>query len=234
MNLNKIQNWDRKYCLKINNYDNRILTIFFKIISFFGRETIYFLIIATFIFVYYWRAAFIGFGLCLMYGLGICYILKVIVNRKRPFQSELLKEKIKIREKIGHSASFPSWHTYNILSQTIMTYFIFQNSLILIFGIPISIILGISRIYLGQHYPTDVIFGILFGILGCLLAILTFNWWYSIVQVVEELAGFGKQEDQIINSFFRFPWYIILVISIYACIIFSAIFKYIFHSGNKK
>ena len=231
MKFEKIIEWDKNYFMKINQYNNQFLTIIFKIISFFGRESFWLFLIATFIFIYYWRLPFISIGLCLLYGLGICYIVKIIIDRNRPYQNNLIKDRVKRRENVGSSSSFPSWHTYNITAQILIFYFIFQDSLILLIGIPFTILLGISRIYLGVHYPTDVIFGFIFGVIGYFITISTFNWWYFLVLAVEEWAGFGGQPDQIINSFFKFPWYTILVVIIFAFIIISSIFKLIKRSN---
>ncbi|MFW9882443.1 MAG: phosphatase PAP2 family protein [Candidatus Thorarchaeota archaeon] len=212
--------------MKINGIGNSI-TIIMKIITFFGRETVWLAAIATFLFVYYWRAPFIAYGLSLVYGIGLIYVIKRIINRRRPFENKNLK--VILREKIGRSSSFPSWHTYNIVSQVFTTYFIFHNQILLIIGFLFTLILAFSRVYLGVHYPTDVIVGFLFGILGFIITLLTFNWWVSLLNIVEEFAGFGGQQDQVFNQFFNHPWYILIVIVVYAGIIFASLYKYIFY-----
>ncbi|MBD3227718.1 MAG: phosphatase PAP2 family protein [Candidatus Lokiarchaeota archaeon] len=233
MHLSNILEWDKKYLLTINNYENKFLSIFMKIITFLGRETIYFTLIAFYIFVYYWRAGFIAVGSCLLYGLGICYTLKVIIDRKRPYNDEKIRIKIKLRDRKGSSSSFPSWHSYNVTSQVFIFYFIFDNYFILIIGLVLAGLVAISRIYLGLHFPSDCIAGYLLGILGFLISFFTFNSWYSLVLLVEQMAGFGLQPDQVINSFFRFSWYYIIVIIVFFGIGFASVFKYFFRKKEK-
>ena len=99
---------------------------------------------------------------------GIGKILKVTVTRLRPF--------IKIPnlniKKIGiDKYSFPSGHTTGAFSLAVIIFLYFP-----IFGIvtiPLAICVGISRIYIGVHYPTDVIMGIFIGT-TCLCLLINF------------------------------------------------------------
>ncbi|MBU3110623.1 phosphatase PAP2 family protein [Clostridium lacusfryxellense] len=100
---------------------------------------------------------------------GIGKILKVTVTRLRPF--------IKIPnlniKKIGiDKYSFPSGHTTGAFSLAIIVALYFP-----IFGfitIPLAICVGLSRIYIGVHYPTDVIMGL---IIGSTCSLLTYKFF---------------------------------------------------------
>ena len=89
---------------------------------------------------------------------GIGKILKISVTRLRPF--------IKIPnlniKKIGiDKYSFPSGHTTGAFSLAVIIALYFP-----MFGfitIPLACCVGISRMYIGVHYPTDVIVGIFIG-----------------------------------------------------------------------
>ena len=88
----------------------------------------------------------------------VCNILKHTVNRVRPFLTveDLNTKKIGIDD-----YSFPSGHTTVAFSIALCFTFFFK-SFIILFLILASLV-GISRMYLGVHYPTDVIIGFFIG-----------------------------------------------------------------------
>jgi len=85
------------------------------------------------------------------------WILKIVFHRQRPpVLTALLSES---------SFSFPSGHAFVAIAfYGLLTYFIFRESknklqkgLSIIFGIIIILSIGFSRIYLGVHWPSDVL-----------------------------------------------------------------------------
>jgi len=95
-------------------------------------------------------------------GVGFNTIMKTLVHRKRPDINRMISER-------GYS--FPSGHS--LISSLVFGYLIYKlnntikNKFIkyLVIGIIVCIILsiGISRIYLGVHYFSDVLCGFLEG-----------------------------------------------------------------------
>ncbi|MBU3146014.1 phosphatase PAP2 family protein [Clostridium sp. CF012] len=96
---------------------------------------------------------------------GLGKLLKISVTRLRPF-IDIPNLNIK---KIGiDKYSFPSGHTTGAFSLAVIIALYFP-----IFGfitIPLACLVGISRMYIGVHYPTDVIMG---AIIGSTCSILT-------------------------------------------------------------
>jgi undecaprenyl-diphosphatase len=92
-------------------------------------------------------------------------VLKTVIHRNRPeFGAPFLH---------GHSFSFPSGHAfgsivvYGLLAYLLIVFFRpARNTRALIYAVvaPLVLAIGISRIYLGVHYPSDVIGGFAAGI----------------------------------------------------------------------
>ena len=93
-------------------------------------------------------------------------LVKNLVARPRPF---LRLEELTILIDTPSEFSFPSGHTASSFAAA----FVFFRNLPRRYGFPAIVLascIGLSRLYIGVHYPTDVLFGVLSGWLLCLLA----------------------------------------------------------------
>ena len=88
-------------------------------------------------------------------------LLKPYFSRIRP--SHELYENINLLIGKGGIYSFPSNHAANTMALTFTTSFFFKKSFKYLFTI--SLLIGFSRIYVGVHYPFDVFFGFIFGLI---------------------------------------------------------------------
>ncbi|XJZ27796.1 phosphatase PAP2 family protein [Bacillota bacterium Lsc_1132] len=88
--------------------------------------------------------------------------------RQRPY---LILEKTKFPSNPLKDHSFPSGHTTAIFS--IVTPFILFIPAFTFVLLPLALFVGSSRIYLGLHYPSDVLAG---GIIGSVIGYLSFHF----------------------------------------------------------
>lgn len=162
---NILKPFDLKIISYIQSLENEYLTVFYKMITIIAdtyQSAIITILLVTFLYFkkHYREALFLAITMTTC-GLAMP-LLKNIFRRERPNFYRLI-------EISGYS--FPSGHTTSattmyltlaIILLSIMKklnkYFVFS---IAVLGI---VIIGGSRIYLGVHYPTDVMAGICLGI----------------------------------------------------------------------
>lgn len=85
-------------------------------------------------------------------------ILKKMYPRRRPY---LVLDQIYVTDRPLKDHSFPSGHTTAIFS--IVIPFALYDPIFAVMFVPLALLVGISRMYLGLHYPSDVAVGMLLG-----------------------------------------------------------------------
>ena len=96
-------------------------------------------------------------------------ILKYSIDRTRPFKEYDFIEKLSS----GGSPSFPSGHTTDafVLATGLFLLF-FRRSPYAFIAYLWAIMVGYSRMYLGVHYPSDVLAGVVLGLFSAYLVLL--------------------------------------------------------------
>ncbi len=145
---------------------NDYLTSFYKFITFFG-STKFMISLCIILLVIFILVKKKWYGINIVIGLIsstiVNNVVKVLISRERPDVLKLVNES---------TYSFPSGHTMaSVMMYGIIIYYIYRSKLnkylkwilISIFGLLILLIM-ISRIYLGAHYVTDVVGGLLLSL----------------------------------------------------------------------
>ncbi|MBN1231948.1 MAG: phosphatase PAP2 family protein [Candidatus Coatesbacteria bacterium] len=89
------------------------------------------------------------------------YLWKPVISKPRPAYT--ISNKPRLPEGSGGWFGFPSNHAAN--STACFTIMALLLSTRIIYLLPFPLIISYSRIYLGKHYPLDVISGILWGLI---------------------------------------------------------------------
>ena len=114
------------------------------------------------------RAGFAGLVALLLSLIFTNGILKHLVSRPRPWLTltglvPLVVEK--------DPNSFPSGHTCAAFAAAVAWWRTLPDRRLKVAGLVLAVLMGLSRLYVGVHYPSDVLGGAVFGTLYGLLAV---------------------------------------------------------------
>jgi len=115
------------------------------------------------------RGALVVLAMALAVGLSdplVGLVLKPLAGRLRPCVE--LADAIRVAAECRGGWSFPSNHAANAAALVTAMGYGFRRSLLVF--VPLALAVGVSRIYLGMHYPSDVLAGYAIGVV-CGLAV---------------------------------------------------------------
>ena len=97
-------------------------------------------------------------------------LIKVIIHRNRPY---IKLKNIRIVGSRASGYSFPSGHTSQaFFTVTLLLHYYNVNVWVWLGLYSVSLLVGITRIYVGMHYPRDVLGGAMLGIAWGLLGVI--------------------------------------------------------------
>ena len=99
-------------------------------------------------------------------------IFKDSFQRLRPCYNEIIQDSVRlVKESCGGKYGFFSAHASNSFSLAVFFGILFKDfsKYPIYFTIIYASLISYSRIYLGVHYPLDIIFGALFGVINGIL-----------------------------------------------------------------
>ena len=153
------------------------------------------IILAILLFVKKWYAAGLWFGGTILFCAAIITkILKEVFNRTRPDFLQLVEKT---------SESFPSGHAtattifYGLLGLALilLTTKVWKKIVIGFITLTLIGFILITRIYLGVHFPTDVIAGFLYGSASALISISVYQLVGQPLQQLLQKLGLKDQSE---------------------------------------
>lgn len=151
----------------IQTFENPFLDKVFYIFTTIGGPTIG-LVLAIFLYWFYNKELGNKFFYGILFSCSINNIIKGIYNEPRPIGTEGIKSYYVLDTATG--SSFPSGHSQGTASTSMLLMTSFKKKWIYAFSIIMMIGVPLSRLYFGVHWPRDVIFGLVLGILSILLS----------------------------------------------------------------
>ncbi|MCM1291348.1 MAG: phosphatase PAP2 family protein [Prevotella sp.] len=173
-----LTNFENALLLGINGANNEVLNYFMWHYS--GK----WIWIPFYLFLFYlivrqykWRQVImisICIALVILFTDQLCAsLIRPLVARDRPSHSEIGPLLNFVNNYKGGNYGFPSCHAANTAALTTFLGFIFRRRIL--FGALIlwTLIMGYSRMYLGVHYPSDILTGYILGtLIGLIMGIL--------------------------------------------------------------
>ena len=123
-----------------------------------------------------------------------CNLVKNSVCRYRPSHTEAIAEQIHLVEKpdgnryFGGKYGFPSAHASNTMALAFLVIFFLSKGKkwAMILAVAWSLMMAYTRLYLGVHFPIDILCGFVLGSCCALLTTFIYRKWLSEIALNEK------------------------------------------------
>lgn len=185
------------FIIWIQSFSSPVLDQIFEYITILGEAYTYIIILSLF----YWCIDKVNSRrilLAMTLSVTLNGILKEIFDAVRPIGIEGIRS---LRLQTAEGASFPSGHTQTLSTFIFSMIMIYKNSLIKILGGILIFAVAISRVYLGLHWPKDVIAAVIIA--------------YAVVKGSEIIHERAHRYSDFL------PYFVILLVSILSLFVFK-------------
>ncbi|HTM90924.1 MAG TPA: phosphatase PAP2 family protein [Flavisolibacter sp.] len=171
--------------LVINKYNSPQFDYVFKSWTYLGDGIIW---VPLFLYVLFFkRDYFVAVLAALMICTVLTHLLKRVIYPEEFRPIVVLGEKVRVIQGyyMNRQHSFPSGHTSTAFTLALLLVTIVKKNFWVYFFPVIAFFVGYSRVYLAQHFVTDVFAGMLVGIVSSYLSLLIYEWFRKRKQKLE-------------------------------------------------
>lgn len=143
----------------LQSFQSEGLTSFFKFLTFFGDKEFYIMVLPLFFWLWDKEKA-VKLLFILLPSLLLNFWLKEIFQTARPLGVALIEQ---------GGFAFPSGHAQGSTTLWLMLALLIRQKWMNVFAVIMIILVSLSRLYLGVHYPIDIFGGLLIGVLLVLI-----------------------------------------------------------------
>ena len=169
---------------KLYDLGGSFMTYLMEFISLLGKGGI-FLILLSLALMFFKKTRRFGTAMSIGIFLGAVFVnlyLKVAIARPRPYTLDFYRQLwMLVGQNVESDFCFPSGHT-NAAFATMVPLFILGNKKTSWLALVFAVLMGISRIYLVVHFPSDVVGGMITGtiagMLGTMVSLMLPRSWY--------------------------------------------------------